>query len=151
MKSKESRQIVLAIIITAIVVFALSFLFLKYIPDSKELSKVNEYKKGIFSSTLCQYSCPLSLQTVQNQTGYLPEQSCITSCTSNLNQTKLLSEDISNNQIKKDKLIEDISTEITSCRNESANKTTMSINSSLFFSCSAEKLNTLKTKYDYLN
>ena len=147
----KSKSVITAVVIAVIVTFALSFLFLKYIPDSKELSKVNEYKKGIFSSTLCQYSCPLSLQTVQNQTGYLPEQSCITGCTSDLNQTKLLGEDISNNQIKKDKLIEDISTEITSCRNEAVNKTTMSVNSSLFFSCSAEKLNTLKAKYPYLN
>lgn len=151
MESKKSRHVITAVVIAIIVTFAVSFLFLKYIPDTKETSKVDEYKKEIFSSTLCQYSCPLSLQTVQNQTEYLPEQSCVKSCTSNVDQIKIMSEDISNNQIIKDGLIKDMSTLITSCKNSAINTTTVSLNSSLFFSCSTEKLSALKIKYPYLN
>jgi hypothetical protein len=151
MASKELRSIIFAVIITAVITFAISFLILKYIPETNQNLKINEYKKELYISTLCQYSCPLSLQKVGNKTEYLPEQACVKSCTDKFKNNPSLSEDISNNQIKNDGLLSDMSNGIIDCKSTAVDVKSETLNNTLFFSCSIEKLNALKNKYNYLN
>lgn len=151
MESKTLKPIIWAVIITVFITFAISFLILKYIPDHNQNLKVNEYKKELYTSTLCQYSCPLSLQQAQNKTEYLPEQTCVNNCTKKFKEIQSTSEDISNSQIKNDGLINDMSSAISVCKNGAVDTKTMSLNNTLFFSCSVEKLSALKSKYSYLN
>jgi hypothetical protein len=151
MASKKLNQIVLAVIISVLVTFLVSFLILKYIPENNQNIKVNDYKKEIYTSTLCQYRCPLSLQQSGNKTGYLPEPACIQNCTSKFKASQLISDDISNNQMKKDALIDDMSNAITACKNKALDTKVMALNNTLFFSCSIEKLDELRSKYDYLS
>lgn len=150
MVSKKLKAVISAIIITALITFVISYIIFKYIPDKKENLSINEYKKELYSSTLCQYSCPLTLQQIQNKTQYLPEQGCVQNCTKNLREIQETGDKISNEQLKNDKLIEDISNVINTCKTEAVNLNTKTLNNTLFFICSTEKLDSLKNKYSYL-
>ena len=151
MNSKLSKQIILAVIITSIIIFSVSFFVFKYIPENKQNSKVNDYKKELYNSILCQYSCNLTLQQFQNKTEYLPDKTCVENCTKKFKELQLSGESISNDQIKNDRLIEDLSNTINSCKTEAFDKNNLELNNTLFFECSKEKLSELKTKYKYLN
>ena len=151
MTSKTSKSIILAVVITLFITFAVSFLIFKYIPDSKQNMEANEYKKELYTSTLCQYSCPLSLQQFQNMSEYLPEKTCVENCTSKFKETKPISDDLSNNQIKKDGFIDSMSNAINACKSEATDTKAKTLNSTVFFSCSVEKLEALKSEYSYLN
>ncbi len=151
MKPKILKPLILTVIITILITFAISFLIFKYIPDNNQNLKIDEYRKGLYTSVLCQYSCPLSLQQFQNKTDYLPEPACAKDCTDKLKNFQSITEDISNNQIKKDGLIIDMSNAITACKNKATDTKTKTINNTLFFNCSIEKLSALKNKYNYLS
>lgn len=150
MASKTLKAVIVAVVITAVVTFIISYTIFKYIPESKENLKVNEYKKEMYQSTLCQYSCHLTLQQVQNQTQYLPEPTCVQDCTKNFKALQTNGDAISNAQLTNDKLIEDMSNAITACKTNAVDINTKILNSTLFFSCSIEKLGSLKDKYNYL-
>ncbi len=151
MKLKISKSLILAVIITIFITSIICFLIFKYIPENNQNLKINEYKKGLYTSTLCQYSCPLTLQQFQNKTEYLPEQSCVKDCADKFKNIQIISEDISNNQIKKDGLINDMASAINTCKSKAVDTNAMVLNNTLFFSCSAERLDALKDKYNYLN
>lgn len=150
MASKTLKSVIIAIIITAVITFSISYIIFKYIPDNNQNIKINDYKKELYSSTLCQYSCPLTLQTAQNKTQYLPEQSCVQNCTVDVKKIQASGDAISNAQLKNDKLLDDMSVAITNCRTEAVDVNTKTLNNTLFFTCSIEKLRGLKDKYSYL-
>ncbi len=149
MASKTLKAVITAVIITAIVTFAISYIIFKYLPESKENSKMNEYKRELYSSTLCQYSCPLTPQQIQNKTQNFPEPVCVQNCTTNFKKLQASGNKISNEQLEQDNLIKDMSSAVSTCKTEAtdSNKT---LNNTLFFSCSIEKLGALKDKYSYL-
>ena len=150
MASKTFKAVIIAVMITALVTFAISYVIFKYLPEDKENSKINEYKKELYSSTLCQYSCPLTPQEVQNKTQYFPEPICVQNCTKGFNALKASGGSISNEQLEKDKLIDDMSNAVKACQTEAVDPATKTLNNTLFFSCSIEKLSLLKDKYSYL-
>ena len=143
-------MLILTVVVTVIITFLLSFIFLKYIPEKSQDLKINKYKKGLYTSTLCQYGCPLTLQQFQNKTKYLPEQSCAKNCVDEFKSIQLISDDISNNEVKKDNLINDMASAINNCKSKAADMNTRTLNNTLFFSCSVGDLTALKDKYSYL-
>jgi len=149
--SKTSKYVITAIIITAVITFSISYIIFRYIPDNNQNLKINEYKKELYDSTLCQYSCPLTLQEAQNKTQYLPESGCVQNCTADIKEIQSVGDAISNAQLKNDKLLEDMSVVITNCKKEAIDINTKTLDNTLFFTCSAEKLSELKNKYAYLN
>jgi mannitol-specific phosphotransferase system IIBC component len=150
MASKTLRAVITAVIITAVITFVISYGIFKYLPESRANLKVNEYKKELYSSTLCQYSCPLTLQQIQNQTQYFPEPVCVQNCTKSFKGLQANGEKLSNEQLQKDKLIEEMSNAVNACKTEAVDPNTKTLNNTLFFSCSIEKLGSLKDKYSYL-
>ena len=46
MMKNAQNKIIISVVIAVIVTFALSFLFLKYIPDNKEMSKITNIRKA---------------------------------------------------------------------------------------------------------
>lgn len=142
-----------AIILTAIVVFLLTFLILNYIPDNKRQSELNSYKKDMFDSFACQYQCPLKEQLFQNKTQLLPDVSCTQQCTTALKNKQNESDKFSNNDLKNDNLFLDVEKLVSECRTSSVNNSTMipSINNTLFFDCVKGKIEPLRSQYKYLS
>jgi hypothetical protein len=149
--SKTLKAVIVAIIITAVITFAISYIIFKYIPDSKANLKINEYKKELYTSTLCEYSCPLTLQEAQNKTQYLPEPVCVDNCTKAFKALQSGGGAIPSAQLKNDKLIDDMSAAVNSCKTEAVDINKKTLNNTLFFACSIEKLSALKGTYSYLN
>ncbi len=153
-KLNVNGKVVSAIIITAVIVFAISFVIFKYIPDQNKNSGVNEYKKQIFDSVSCQYKCPLTSQTSQNKTQLLPDLSCVQKCTADLKtrQNDTTQIQYSDPDLKKDNLFTDIQNLVTSCKTTSIDQklTPPAINNTMFFTCVAQGLDTIKPKYKYL-
>ena len=150
MVSKIRREVIIAVIITAVITFAVSYMIFKYLPENRENSTINEYKKELYSSTLCQYSCPLTLQQIQNKTQNFPEPACVQNCTKSFKALQTNGGKLSNEQLEKDKLIEDMSNAVKACQTEAVDLTTKELNTTTFFGCSIEKLGLLKEKYSYL-
>jgi hypothetical protein len=152
MASKTFKPIIIAIILTAIITFAISYVIFKSSPATNEsLSpNLNEYRKGLYSSTLCQYSCPLTLQEVQNKSQYFPDPACVENCAKNFKalQASYLP---NSTDIEKDGLIGDMSNAVNTCKADSLDLTTKEMNNTEFFQCSIDKMNALKGKYSYLN
>ena len=151
MATKKSKPVILYVVITAVLVFAIAFLVFSYLPKNNQTNKIHEYKRGFYDSTLCQYKCPLSPQQIQNKTEYLPDPTCVKGCTDSFKSIAVLSDDISKNQLKEDRLIDDMSSGIAGCRTSSLDAAKTAMNTTMFLSCSIDKLEGLKSKYNYLN
>lgn len=151
MASKNTAQIVSVVIVTAVITFILAFLFLKYLPESQDNKLVSDYKAAIYGSTLCQYKCPLTPQSVQNKTEYLPDPVCVKNCTDKFKAALARADDIPKNKLLADRLMDDMSMGINGCRTSALDSTKTKMNSTMFLGCSIEKLEGLKSKYDYLN
>ncbi|HLC78353.1 MAG TPA: hypothetical protein VJH92_04470 [Candidatus Nanoarchaeia archaeon] len=151
-KLKLSGKVLAAVIITAIVIFLLTFAIFKYLPDQKRASEVNSYKKQIFDSVVCQYSCPLKEQAIQNKTQLLPDQTCVQQCAGDLNTAKEESAKFSDNDLKTDTLYSDIEALVASCRTSSVDSsgTIPKLDNVKFFDCVKQGLEGLKTNYSYL-
>jgi len=152
---KLNKSIFYTIIITAVIVFIVSYLIFSYIPNNKETSKLNEYKKALYDSIVCQYSCPLSLQEINNKTQEAPNAECVQSCTQELRDSQASGDIFSNAQLSNDNLIKDIEDVISVCKDASIrtnSKTNLpELNSTIFFPCSSEALKEIKKDYSYLN
>ena len=78
----------------------------------------------------------------------MPEEECIKECSDSFKQNNLLS--FTKEELNKDNLFQEMGSLVQKCRQESLNTATLSINNSLFFSCSVKELSGLKDKYNYL-
>lgn len=154
-KKNNSNKIIISVVATAIVVFLVCYIIFGYLPKYKEQVKINDYKKGLYDSIVCQYSCPLTIQTLGNKTQELPEQSCVMQCTSNLRAIQNSTDSIPNSALLNDDLIKDIEKEINTCKTVSVSENPKTklpeLNNTLFFNCSAQGISSLKDKYSYLN
>ena len=153
-KMKFDKKIIYSVIITAIVVFAISFMIFKYLPEHKQGSGINEYKKQIFDRISCQYKCPLTEQTYQDKTQTLPDATCVQQCASNLKTLQGNSiVQYSNTDLQNDNLFVDIEGLITSCRNTSLNQSasTPTLDNVKFFGCVVDGLDKLRLDYSYLD
>ena len=151
----KNNKMIYAIIITAILVFAIAYSVFVYLPKYQEQAKVDNYKRELYQSLVCQYSCPLSQQLINNKTQEAPNQECIMQCTQTLKELQNSTDAISNAQLTSDNLIKDMGDIITACRTSSIKENNSTklpeLNNSLFLSCSADGLKTLEPKYSYLN
>src|SRR3989344_2132296 len=98
---KLSKKVVYAVIITAVVVFLISYGVFKYYPEQKKLSDLNSYRRALYGSIACQYSCPLESQIINNKTGeteLLPGLECVKSCTSSFRALQISNSSISDSE-----------------------------------------------------
>jgi len=152
MKNKKSDRKYLITIILVIALIVLSFLIYNKSNGDND-SDLNNYKKALYESVLCQYSCPLIEQEFNNITQYLPLKPCVESCINQfralgLNDTKFSDETLIN-----DNLVKDIEITIRACKLSSSEEmnNTQRINNEIFFKCSVDGLNSIKSNYTYLN
>src|SRR3989344_8252860 len=152
MKNKKSDRKYLITIILVIALIVLSFLIYNKSNGDND-SDLNNYKKALYESVLCQYSCPLIEQEFNNITQYLPLKPCVESCINQfralgLNDTKFSDETLIN-----DNLVKDIEITIRNCKLSSSEEINNSqrINNEIFFKCSVDGLNSIKSNYTYLN
>jgi len=144
---RQTLYIIIAVIITAVVTSA----FFIYYPKYQGNNEINQYKKALYDSVLCQYSCPLVDQVVQNTTQKLPEQACVQACTEKLRTINIDGNKFSNSDLQNDNFVKDVESGITNCRTESLNTTTLKVENERFFSCSINFLQSVKDNYSYLN
>jgi hypothetical protein len=142
-------KVIFIIIIILLILLAGYGYFLKYLPKQNKDIKIIEYKKDFYKSILCEYSCPLKSQEYKNKTRLLPEIECVKDCTENFKQ-KNNHTIFSSVELNQDNLIKDIDAVIKECKKQSLNTTSFSLNDSLLFSCSSQRLAELGKRYDYL-
>ena len=141
------------IVFTVIILIFLAVLIYGYVSKNFEQQKKNaeliQYKKGFYKSVLCEYSCPLKMQLVQNKTQLLPEAKCVKNCTE-IFKSENKNQNYTSAEIDNDKLASGILNVIVSCRTQSMNST-QAINNSAFFQCASKELPSLKGNYSYLD
>ncbi len=150
--TKKDYNVLYAVIITAIAVFAISYLIFNYIPNHKQATEIHSYKKALYDSVLCQYQCPLIEQNYNNKTVNAPNASCVQECSTTFKNKQLEGQSFSDKDLLDDNLIKDIQSVIGNCKNESIiqNGNLPSVDSNKPFPCSITRLNSLKDKSPYL-
>ncbi|MEM0465715.1 MAG: hypothetical protein QXW97_03380 [Candidatus Pacearchaeota archaeon] len=150
MTNKRKKFFLIAGIILIVIIFISIYLIYVRNVNEKRKESVKEFKKEIYYSILCQYSCPLSLQNIRNKTQMLPSIECIKNCSTNLNQ-KYSKNDFKKEEIEDDDLLKDIDDSIKPCKTESMNLSIMKLDNLKYFNCAKNNLEKLKEKYIYLN
>jgi len=143
----KTRIILLAVFV--IIVISIAY-WQTYSYQEKRAEKIQEYKKAFYSAMLCEYNCPLTNQKYQNKTQLLPEARCVKNCTKSFkaNYSNLT---FSKQELQIDDLFKDLEAAIKKCRAQTVNATSLSVNNTFYFSCSAEEIAKLKGEYGYLS
>lgn len=148
---KISKKSLYISIISVILVIVLLVYFLKLQPEMARASEVQEFKKALYESTLCQYSCPLSNVTFDNLTQVLPNRTCTDSCLADLRDKNFSSDDFADAELTTDALVADIENIVRSCNTANRDPENAQVLPEEFFTCIADNLEDLKTDYSYLN
>ncbi len=152
-KTVKISKTIVYIGIAVIITFLLTSVYYNYYPKLQKSSQLNNYKKDLFDSLLCQYSCPLENQVYQNKSQILPSQSCVQNCTIKLKDEQAKGDKFSNTDIANDNLVKDIQDAVNSCRTSSitvSNETSGTIDNQKFFDCVKIALEGIQVKYAYL-
>tara|TARA_Y100000034_G_scaffold102532_1_gene127445 strand:- start:1161 stop:1673 length:513 start_codon:yes stop_codon:yes gene_type:complete len=107
------------------------------------------YKKALYDSISCQYSCPLLFQEFQNKSQYLPSRTCVQNCIADFEALGLDSTRYTDSDLLNDALVIDLEQAITDCRAKSFINSTET-DSQAFFQCSVQELEEIKSDYPYL-
>ena len=146
-KNKVIPVIILAIIVISIGIYIYNDMSVK---NEKRIQDVLNYKGELFKGVICQYSCPLKFQEVQNKTQLLPEAKCVKNCTQNFKK-KYPSVNFTKEELNKDNFFKDFEKIVEDCQVESKDPTaTYKVNNTQFFMCANRKLPELKNNYTYL-
>ena len=135
-------------VILIIAIAALAYFFVIQ-PQQAEARELETFKKALFDSTLCQYSCPLEEQFFQERDQLLPTRECINACIAELTDLNLNAGQFSDFDLAKDDLVGSIEETIVTCR-EGAQLNETEIDNEAFFSCAADGLSSIKSQYPYL-
>lgn len=166
-EKKESIQISKKTLLYSLIILIIAALFLyyglEYLPEKNKVDNINTYKKAIYDSILCQFTCPLLPSISQNTTVFLPDQLCQKICIAELKAKNLNTTKYSQQDLISDNLATDINNIILDCKNlhtikhpivneTSSNNTsqTIPINTTAYFPCVKQGLNGLQDKYPYI-
>ena len=118
--SIKIRKSTLYISIALLALILSSLLFYSiYLPKKSFNDDLNFYKKSLFDSTLCQYSCPLQEQEFQGRSQFFPLRPCVQKCLEDLAALNLDGTKFSDQDLGNDNLIKDLGDSISNCRNSS--------------------------------
>lgn len=117
------------------------------------LTNVQEYKKVIYDSLMCQYSCPLAEVNLSGKTEEMPDGKCINSCLNKIRETGFNRTSFSEGELLDDDFVYNVTDVIETCRQEFMIVSNESVlpDSKGFYGCGLEGLNSLKKYYGYLN
>lgn len=146
--SKKTLGIIAAILIILIIAGVYYF---KILPDKKKTADIQEYKKALYESILCQYKCPLQNYTIENKTQTIQQRECVVECINYLKDKGYIRNQYSNNEINSDNLAKDIEFVVVNCRQESTDSETGEFDSIKVTDCAIRGLEDLKSTYSYLN
>ncbi len=152
-KQFKISKTVLYIIAAVIITFLVTSAAFTYIPKYQKSSELNSYKKQLYDSLLCQYSCPLIDQTYDNKTQLLPDQVCVQTCTASLKAEQAKGIKFTNEDLINDNLITDVEGIVKKCRTLTTtlkNTTIATIDNEKFFTCVKTDLESVKETYAYL-
>ncbi len=141
----------LAIIAAVLITLAVAAVVFVYIPKVQKQNAINSYKKDFFNGIVCEYSCPLTIQTVKNKTQPLPDNECVKNCTAGLMARAAAGDKLSNADLISDNLGAEITGVTNDCKKVGFDNATLSVNSSIYFPCVQAKLLDLRKNYSYLN
>jgi hypothetical protein len=146
---KQNSKIIIWVILAVVLTLLISAYFFYYMPKQNRIADINDYKRGLYQSSLCQYTCPLTMQTLNNLSQILPEVNCVQNCSAEFKAKFGDGESFSNKELENDDLFKDVLSSINACKTLSAVNSTL--NNSLFFPCVSEKMISLNQTYLYLN
>jgi hypothetical protein len=144
-KRKFILLIVVVIIIAALLVY-----FLEFYPKQQKEKGIEQYKKALYESVVCQYSCPLENLTIMNQTQLLPGTKCVAACIQQLKDKGYTKSLYTDGEMTQDFLIKDIEAVVVACRAQGTNNETGVQDNEKIMSCSVSGMNALKQNYAYL-
>lgn len=137
-------KVILGLIVIIALLAIAGFFAWKYNPKNS----LQDYKKLFFDSTLCEYKCPLTEQTINNKTMLAPDGNCVQSCTLEFKKEQ---GKFNSTQMDKDGFLTEIKNVANNCRAEATNISAKKFDNVKFFNCTASGLENMKLKYDYLN
>tara|TARA_Y100000310_G_scaffold131061_1_gene130274 strand:+ start:486 stop:983 length:498 start_codon:yes stop_codon:yes gene_type:complete len=140
---KKSHLTILAIILVVAVIFSVNSI------NQADQDSLTIYKKALYDSISCQYSCPLLFQEFQNKSQFLPSRTCVQNCVADFEALGLDSTRYTDSDLLNDELVIDLEQAITDCRAKSFLNSTET-DSQAFFQCSIQALNDIKEDYPYL-
>lgn len=152
---KHNNKTFLAFVIILIVIISLGV----YIYESEHANNVKrnsdllDYKKSLYGTVFCQYSCPLKFQLYQNKTQLIPDLDCVKNCTADFkkkyNSAVLNKLNFTKQELANDNFFNDLELLIENCKKQSTDPASL-INNSQFFGCSVKGLELVQEKYNYL-
>ncbi len=147
MKKQYKKILFIAIII---IVFIGGYFLKEFLDKQNRIKDVNDYKRGFYAGLVCQYSCPMSLQNINNKTQMLPDVDCVKSCSTAF-KSKFSTFSVKKEELQRDNLLADIDNVVKDCKKNTINTTAYSFNNTAYFNCAAKTLSGLKMNYSYLN
>lgn len=153
---KNNRRIIMWIFIAIVITAAVCYLLFAYIPQQNKQIAIQDYKKAIFDSMICQHECFLTNQVLGNVTQLLPDVNCVKNCTA-IAKEKIKDSDFTEKELLGDNFFKEIQGVINLCKKESTiisgnsgiNSTI--VNNTAYFNCVPVKMNYMKTNYSYLS
>jgi|SRR3989344_1661850 len=147
----QIKKKTLSIIVIIILILGLGyFAYYKYLPTYKRSIEIQAYKKSLYESVVCEYSCPLSEQVYKNKTQMLPNNECIKSCTEEF-KANYGSTSPTDKEKALDGFFDDLSLVISACKKLSTGENSTEIDNTRFFECASTQLGNMDEKYGYLN
>ena len=145
------KKTLIIIVIAVILILGIGyFAYYKYIPAYKKNAEIQAYKKSLYESVVCEYSCPLSEQVYKNKTQMLPNNECIKSCTEEF-KANYGSTSPTDKEKALDGFFDDLSLVISACKKLSTGENSTEIDNARFFECTSTQLGNMDEKYRYLN
>ncbi len=146
------KRYVITISLVIILGFLVSSFLLFYNPQNVSAKEYTpqEYKKALYDSFSCQYSCPLAEQEYQGRVQLLPSRECTQNCIDNYNSLEIDSSKFTQQELLQDNLAGDVGAIVDNCRAISTSQDG-EINNEDFFACTTDGLESLKEDYKYLN
>lgn len=120
-------------------------------PIAHTQEEINSYKRALFESLDCQYNCKPENVTMNNETRFLPDPTCVKACTDALKAKHLpASTEFNQTELIQDNLFKDIEAAHANCTTSNTNQSSGERFEVTFFTCMSDKLRQLKTQYPYL-
>ena len=151
MKVRKNRLLIGVAVLLAIVI--LGIYFMNPWAEENNLTGVQTYKKAIYESLACQYSCPVAAVNLSGKAEEMPDGKCIRGCLNKIKETGFNKTSFTEQELLDDDFVYNITNVIETCRQEfmAVNNESVLPDSGGFYDCGFKGLNSLKKDYVYLN
>jgi len=146
---KKTYMLLAGILIIGLLGVAYALAFLPAQEEREFNEGVNDYRKRLYDSTVCQYSCPLVEKDFLGKQQLVPEETCFNECVLTYKPENFEEEPYTNEKLLDDGMIGDIEYIVLNCRDENLDLED-ELDTESFFDCSLDRFEGLRDKYDYL-